>query len=358
MNKITVRASSKTYDIFVGRGIQKEICAYLEPIVKSKNVFVITDSNVAPLYFDELQSNLEKGGFQVYHTVIPAGEEHKNMQTVLAIYEQMASAKIRRSDLVIALGGGVVGDIAGFCAASYMRGIPFVQMPTTLLAQVDSSIGGKTGVDLSAGKNLVGAFWQPSLVVIDIDTLKTLPPVQIKSGLAEIIKSAFIADKVLFDRLKNSADFDQDVESFILSSLQVKRHIVEIDEFEKKERMLLNFGHTLAHAIEKYHHFTGMTHGEAVAIGMFCMQKAYEKKYGTGSVANDIKDLLLKYDIPCYLAEEKPDDLLEYMKSDKKSTSGGINLVVIEEIGKGAICPMDYASIAEMVRGASDEISM
>ncbi len=358
MNKITVRASSKTYDILVGRGIRQEICSYLEPIATSKRIFVITDSNVAPLYGKELQTTLEQNGFQVSMAVIPAGEEHKNMQTVVSLYDRMAEAKIRRNDLVIALGGGVVGDIAGFCAASYLRGIPFVQIPTTLLAQVDSSIGGKTGVDLAAGKNLVGAFWQPSLVVIDIDTLKTLPPVQIKSGLSEIIKSALIADQNLFSLLKNSIDFDTDAEQFILSALQVKRHIVEIDEFEKKERMLLNFGHTLAHAIEKYHHFSGITHGEAVAIGMYCIQKAYEKKFSSTSVAEEIKALLLKYDIPYRLTVEKPDALLEYTKNDKKSTANGIHLVVIEEIGKGTIRLMDYASIEEMVKEADDEIRM
>jgi 3-dehydroquinate synthase len=356
MNQITVRTSSKTYDIFVGRGLRNDLLTYLNPIVKSKNVFVITDSNVFPLYFEEIRSVLQEGGYQVFHTILPAGEEHKNMQTVLSIYEKMATAKIRRSDLVIALGGGVVGDIAGFCAASYMRGIPFIQIPTTLLAQVDSSIGGKTGVDLSAGKNLVGAFWQPSLVVIDIDTLKTLPQIQIKSGLAEIIKSAFIADKALFQKLKDSDHFERDVERFILSALQVKRHIVEIDEFEKNERMLLNFGHTLAHSIEKYHNFTGITHGEAVAIGMYCMQRAYEKKRKLQQVSDDIRELLIKYEIPYQLKHENLDELLEYTKNDKKSTDSGIHLVVIEETGKGVILTMDYPSIFEMIKGAADEI--
>ncbi len=358
MKKITVCASSKTYDIFVERGIRKEICSYLESIVTSKRIFMITDSNVAPLYGEELKSSLEQNGFQVTIAVIPAGEEHKNMQTVVSLYDRMAEAKIRRNDLVVALGGGVVGDIAGFCAASYLRGIPFVQIPTTLLAQVDSSIGGKTGVDLPAGKNLVGAFWQPSLVLIDPDTLKTLPPIQIKSGLAEVIKSALIADENLFHSLMHSKDFSEDAEQFILSALQVKRHIVEMDEFEKKERMLLNFGHTLGHAIEKYHDFTGITHGEAVAIGMYCIQKAYEKKFSSTSVAEEIKELLLKYGLPCYLTSEDLDALLESMENDKKSTSNGINLVIIENIGKGVIYPMDYVSIADMIKGARDEIRL
>lgn len=358
MNQITVHTSSKTYDIFVGRGLRRDLCAYLKPIVKSKNVFVITDSNVYPLYFEEIQKILQEGSFHVSHAVLPAGEEHKTMQTVLSIYEEMAAAKIRRSDLVIALGGGVVGDIAGFCAASYMRGIPFVQIPTTLLAQVDSSIGGKTGVDLSAGKNLVGAFWQPSLVLIDIDTLRTLPQIQIKSGLAEIIKSAFIADKALFQALKDSDDFETDLEGFILSALQVKRHIVEIDEFEKKERMLLNFGHTLAHSIEKYHHFTGITHGEAVAVGMYCMQKAYETKTKTQPISDEIKGLLIKYQIPYQLKQENLDKLLEYTRNDKKSTDSGIHLVVLEEIGKGIIQTMDYSSIFSMIKGAADAICL
>lgn len=356
MNQITVHTSSKTYDIFVERGLRKELLTYLKPLTRSKNIFVITDSNVFPLYFEEIQSALQKGGYQVFHSVLPAGEEHKNMQTVLSIYNEMAEAKIRRSDLVIALGGGVVGDIAGFCAASYMRGIPFVQIPTTLLAQVDSSIGGKTGVDLPAGKNLVGAFWQPSLVLVDPDTLKTLPQIQIKSGLAEIIKSAFIADKALFQSLKDSRDFQKDAEHFILSALQVKRRIVEKDEFEKKERMLLNFGHTLGHAIEKYHHFTGITHGEAVAIGMYCIQKAYEKKRKPQHVSEDLRNLLMQYKIPYQLKQESLEKLLEYTKTDKKSTESGIRLVVIEEIGKGIILSMDYPSIFEMIKGSADEI--
>ncbi len=358
MNQLTVHASSKTYHILVQRGLLERLSPLLDPVAKSKRVFVITDSNVFPLYFSKVEKNLQQGGYDVSHAVIPAGEEHKNMQTVVSLYEQLAEAKLRRNDLIIALGGGVVGDIAGFCAASYMRGIPFVQIPTTLLAQVDSSIGGKTGVDLYAGKNLVGAFWQPSLVLIDPDTLQTLPSVQIKSGLAEIIKSAFIADSALAEKMLQSADLEADIEEFILSALRVKQHIVEIDEFEKKERMLLNFGHTLAHAIEKYHHFSGVTHGEAVAVGMYCIQKAYEAKYAGTAVAEEIKALLQKYQIPFLLNGEDINELLSYIQNDKKSTRDGVHLVVIEKTGKGAIRLMDYDSIFHMVKGVLHEISL
>ena len=358
MNKITVRTSSKTYDIMIGRGILGQLCSYLRPIAKTRHLFVITDSNVRPLYFEEVKNTLKKDGYRVSCAVFPAGEENKNMQTVLAIYEKMAEAGLKRNDLVIALGGGVVGDVAGFCAASYMRGIPFVQIPTTLLSQVDSSIGGKTGVDLAAGKNLVGAFWQPSLVVADVETLNTLPAIQVKSGLAEIIKSALIADSSLFERLKHSSDFQGDLEGFITSALEVKRRIVETDEFETGERMLLNFGHTMAHAIEKYHGFTGITHGEAVAVGMFCIQRAYEKQFKTLPVSAEIEQVLTKYEIVCKLGKENLESLLEYMKNDKKSTDSGIHLVIIEKLGKGVIRTMDYPSIFQMLKGAADEIYM
>lgn len=322
--------TGKSYDIHVGRGILDNAGALISPLARTKTIAVITDSNVEKLYSERLLNSLGSAGFDVRLHVFPAGEKHKNHETLLGIYSFLAQEGFTRADLIVALGGGVVGDVAGFAAATYMRGMNFVQIPTTLLAQIDSSIGGKTAVDLSEGKNLVGAFWQPILVICDPDTLKTLDKRIFSDGMGEAIKHTLIRDRSLFDSLAGGAPVDED---FICRNINIKRTVVERDERESGERMVLNFGHTLGHAVEKVYNFGTYTHGEAVAIGM-CLITRYSEKCGLtkqGTLAQ-IEKILKMYGLPTSCGAEMS-DIIKAAANDKKHAGGGITLVLLHEVG-------------------------
>lgn len=322
--------TGRSYDIVVGRGLLDQAGALINPLAKTKRAAVVTDSTVAPLYGDRLLKSLAVAGFDALMFIFPAGEKSKNHKTLLDIYSFLAKNNFTRGDLVVALGGGVVGDVAGYAAATYMRGMDFVQVPTTLLAQVDSSIGGKTAVDLPEGKNLVGAFWQPRLVVCDPDVLKTLDARIFSDGMAEAIKHTLIRDRALFDSLLDGAPVD---EEFICRNIDIKRCVVERDECEHGERMLLNFGHTLGHAIEKLFNFETYTHGEAVAMGMVLITRIAEKRGLTqkGTTAQ-IESILSKFGLPT-TCPASISDIAGAAVNDKKHEGGGITIVLLHAVG-------------------------
>lgn len=324
--------TGKPYYIFIERGIIDQCGLFVRKISDAQKVTVITDSNVAPIYQWRVLNSLEKQGFQVKTHIFKAGEESKNLNSIAEMYNTFAEFKMTRKDIVLALGGGVTGDMAGFAAATWLRGIDFVQVPTSLLAQVDSSVGGKTGVDVPQGKNLVGAFHQPKAVLIDPDTLHTLPDAYVCDGMAEVIKYGCIKDAEFFENL-GQVDAMEHIEDVIEKCVTIKRDVVSRDEHEKGERMLLNFGHTLGHAIEKIYDFKQISHGMAVAIGMVLMTKASEKagitKQGT---ADKIADVCLKYSLPTD-DEASFEEMAKAAQSDKKTAGGSINLVLLNKIG-------------------------
>lgn len=335
-NTIRVKAG-RGYDIIVERGIIHKTGMLVRDISKSSKAAVITDSNVGRLYAQEVIESLKASGFEVCLFTFSAGETSKNHETLAEIYSFLVKNGVTRSDLIIALGGGVTGDMAGYAAATYMRGIDFVQIPTSLLAQIDSSVGGKTGVDLPEGKNLVGAFWQPRLVICDPDTLQTLPERFLTDGMAEAVKYGCIVDKKLFDLMKFCDCIDNIMEDMICFCIAIKRDIVERDERERGERMLLNFGHTLGHAIEKLYQYKSFTHGEGVAVGMILAAEAGERAGLTQpGTANEIKSILNKFHLPisCDLTVK---EMTKTALSDKKRSGDTIGLVLLRKIGDSFI---------------------
>lgn len=323
--------TGESYDIYVKRGLLEKSGELVKKVAKTKKCAVITDSNVEKLYGKTVVSSLENAGFSVKLFVFPAGEKNKNHETLLNIYHFLAQNGFDRSDIIAALGGGVVGDTAGFAAATFMRGMDFIQIPTTLLAQVDSSIGGKTAVDLPEGKNLVGAFHQPRLVICDPDTLETLPKRVFCDGMAEAIKHTCIKNRDLFELLLSGKKVDTE---FICENINIKREVVEKDERESGGRMMLNFGHTLGHAIEKIYGFNTYTHGEAVAIGMVMITEISEKRGLTEKgTAEKIKSLLKIFSLPTE-CDVPLKDIVKAAASDKKHANGGITLVLLKSIGE------------------------
>ncbi|MCR5207415.1 MAG: 3-dehydroquinate synthase [Eubacterium sp.] len=344
MKKLSVNAGSG-YKILIEKGILSSCGDYINNITSAEKVCVVSDTNVFPLYGDAVCGGLERSGFKVSEFIYPAGEESKTTDTVLKLVAFLAENKFTRSDLVVALGGGVCGDMAGFAAAIYLRGIDFVQLPTSLLAQVDSSVGGKTAVDLKEGKNLVGAFHQPSLVLIDPLTLETLPPHYFSDGMAEAVKMGCIKSRSLFEKIENEEPEDI-IGDIIYECVSLKAEVVERDEKEKGERALLNFGHTAGHAIEKLHGFKDITHGEAVGIGMLLICRAAEKNGLTESGCADRIEKVLKKLALKTADENALCDIVSAMSSDKKRGSDGIKLILIKNIGDGYIHPVENEKLA------------
>ena len=277
--KLHVNLGKDSYDIIIEKGSLEHAGDYIKDVFKGRKIAIISDDNVFPLYGISLENQL--ASYDVTSIVIPHGEPSKNFEILPSIYSKLLDAKLTRSDLIIALGGGVIGDLAGFVASTYLRGVKFIQMPTSLLAQVDSSVGGKVAVDLPEGKNLVGAFKHPLFVLIDPLTLKTLDPHFITDGMGEVIKYGCIKDRALFDQLKGYKDFKdlyQDIDEIIYKCVDIKRDVVEKDLFDFGDRLCLNFGHTIGHAIEQYYNFSKYSHGEAVAIGMVAITKISEAR--------------------------------------------------------------------------------
>ena len=338
MNTITVKTSSE-YNVFVGHGLLKQIGSYIKNVSRATKIAIISDSNVWPLYGETVTNQLNLSGFNHIITfVFPAGEQSKNGEMFLSALEFLAQNQITRSDCIVALGGGVVGDLAGFTAASFLRGIDYIQIPTTLLACVDSSVGGKTAIDLRAGKNLAGAFYQPKLVICDIDTLSTLPAHVFRDGCAEVIKYAVLYDEELFDHLVTYGPaFDR--EWVISRCISHKRDVVNLDEFDRGDRQKLNLGHTFGHGIEASSNFT-VSHGEAVAIGMAIVSRA-GRKYGICSkdVTDRLLSILEKFELPTN-TDYSADAIFQTALSDKKRFGNTVNLIIPRSIGDCVIYPL------------------
>ena len=330
MAKVTVN-TAKPYDILIEKGLLDRAGDLIRQTAGGSAVCVVTDDTVDSLYGERLTASLENAGYRWEKFVIPHGEASKNADNFIKILNFLAEKQFTRTVVVAALGGGVVGDLAGFAAACYNRGMLFVQLPTTLLAAVDSSVGGKTAIDLDAGKNLAGAFYQPRLVLCDYATLDTLSDEIFRDGCAEVIKYAVIADGALFEQLKKP--IKAQMEQVITRCVEIKRDVVIEDEFDTGLRQILNFGHTVGHAVEANSHFT-ISHGQGVAIGMAIEAKAAAKQgYCSESCAGAIIDLIRAYQLPT----ESPYDastLCEKALSDKKRRGNAISLIVPRAIGK------------------------
>ena len=342
--KLTVNLGENSYPIFIENGIIKKSGEHISQIFSGQKIMIVSDDNVFPLYGQQVMDSLKD--YECHSLVLPHGEPTKNFQSLPKIYTAMLDAKLTRSDLVIALGGGVIGDLAGFAAASYLRGIKLVQIPTSLLAQVDSSVGGKVAVDLPQGKNLVGAFYQPKMVLIDPDVLNTLPEHFIKHGMGQDNKYGSIKHASPLDRHcahSSLEDLKPKLPEIIARCVDIKRIVVEADQFDTGERMLLNFGHTLAHTIEQYYNYERESHGEAVGIGMYQITLMAEGKGLTGSgCADQIKKALDIYGLPssCGLPVT---DLTKAITLDKKNLNGKLNVVLLKELGSSYVYPTDIS---------------
>lgn len=328
MKTVRVTAPSRTYDVQIGAGLLSQAGAHIKALQREGTVMVVTDTTVDRLYANRLISSVQAAGLRAEKFVFPAGEASKTAETLVALLNAMAAAHLTRTDTVAALGGGVVGDLAGLAAAMYMRGIGLIQLPTTLLAAVDSSVGGKTAIDLPAGKNLAGTFYQPQLVLCDTDTLSSLPEAEFANGCAEVIKYAFLRDESILSLLQPPVA----VEEIIARCVSIKRDVVCADERDTGQRQLLNFGHTFAHAIEQCSGYT-VPHGSAVAVGMVLMTRAAAAQGLCG--ASDLERLLkalAQCHLPCDTAYST-DALFSAVLCDKKRTSDQITLVVPRRIG-------------------------
>ncbi len=339
--------TSKQYDVLIGSGLLASLGTLMKSVTSATKIAVISDSNVWPIYGKTATESLTQAGYSICYHVIPAGEESKNGQTYLSLLEFLAQQQLTRTDCVVALGGGVVGDITGFTAATYLRGIDFVQVPTTILAAVDSSVGGKTAIDLQAGKNLAGAFYQPCLVVCDTDTLSTLPDRILKDGCAEIIKYGILYDRNLFDHLM-AHGLSFDVTNTIAQCVALKRNVVTADEFDHGQRQMLNLGHTIGHGIESESRY-GISHGQAVAAGMAIVARAAaERGICQSATANSIEKILLIFDLPTttqYTAQQ----LYLAALSDKKRNANAVNLIVPQSIGQCMIIPMPVEDLKDFI---------
>jgi 3-dehydroquinate synthase len=335
---IRVRAGDKTYEVFVGSRLLEKAGPLIREKLDGRVCAVISDDNVAKHFAGRVVESLDATGFQATLITVPAGEESKTMGSAESICQRMIAAGLDRSSFVVALGGGMIGDLAGFVAAIYHRGVPCVQMPTTLLAQVDSSIGGKTAVNTTVGKNLIGAWHQPALVISDVDTLATLPPRELRQGFAEIIKHAVIRDAEMFDMLQR---FDRaDFSTLVRRNIEIKAAIVAADERETTgERALLNFGHTIGHAIERAGEYRDFLHGEAVSLGIVAACEISVRKAGLPEADRErIIKLLDAFQLPTRLPAGFPRGKIEEaIRFDKKFERGEIRFVATSKIGSARL---------------------
>jgi 3-dehydroquinate synthase len=341
---VQVRSGAHRYRALIGSNLLRQIGKYVRIHLAGQRSAIISDSNIAPLFGDRVRKSLISAGFRPILITIPAGEKSKTLKQVGAICEQMTAAGLDRHSFVIGLGGGVIGDISGFVAAIYHRGIPHVQIPTTLLAMVDSSIGGKTGVNTNDGKNLIGAVHQPSLVIDDVDVLKTLPPREFNQGFAEVIKHAIIADAKMFKTLKvaqvcnlrSPGHASYKLAPLIKRNIKIKAAIVARDERDRSgERAILNFGHTVGHAIERAGNYRKFLHGEALSLGIVAACAISTKRAGLPADQCDaVVDLLQRFELPTSLPKNFPrEKIFNALKFDKKFEGGKIRFVVTPRIG-------------------------
>ena len=340
MKIINVNAS-RSYDVKIGSNLLPSLGAEVAALCKACKACVVSDSNVWPLYGEAAENSLRDAGMTPVHFVFSAGEESKNGAVYLELLNFLAENKLTRSDILVALGGGVVGDLTGFAAATYLRGIAYIQVPTTLLAAVDSSVGGKTAIDLPAGKNLCGAFYQPALVLCDTDTLNTLPEAIFRDGCAEVIKYGVLYDPELFAYLMD-AGMNFDREAVIARCVELKRDVVAEDEFDTGARMKLNLGHTIGHGIEAVSNFA-VSHGKAVAIGMAIVARAAHCPDAERIIA-----CLDRFDLPTAVAYT-PDDICFHAVLDKKRSGGTVKLIVPKAIGDCEILPTPIENLKSFI---------
>jgi 3-dehydroquinate synthase len=342
MNTVTVALGDRSYPIHIGQRALDELPTLLAELGEFSAAAVVTDSNVGPFYADRTVALTLEAGLKTVSCTLPAGEEYKRLDQIERLCGEFLEARLDRSSLIIALGGGVVGDVAGFAAASFMRGIRFIQIPTTIVAQVDSSVGGKTGVNHALGKNIIGAFHQPSAVLIDMTLLRTLPDREFRAGLAEVVKYGVIADAALFDHMYENAEtiLRKDLSALeypVWRSCEIKAAIVSEDEREEGRRAILNYGHTFGHGIEAATHYTQFLHGEAVSLGM----------HAAGVLARDLglvdeafverqRACLDACGLPVSWAEIPVDETLVAMKRDKKVRGGTMKFIVASGMGQAA----------------------
>ena len=346
MQTLNVALAKRSYPIHIGRGLLSDASLIL-PHLKRKHVAIVTNTTVAPLYLEQLSDTLQAAGVQVIPIILPDGEAYKNSDTLNRIYDALLQNRCERSTTLIALGGGVIGDLTGYAAATFLRGVPFIQIPTTLLSQVDSSVGGKTGINHPLGKNMIGAFYQPQVVLADIDTLQTLPPREFSAGVAEVIKYGLIRDAQFFDWLERHMAQLMQLDEAVLSeaiyrSCQNKADVVAKDEHEQGERALLNLGHTFGHAIENAMGYGVWLHGEAVAAGtMMAADLSQRMDWLSAADVARIKNSLLAANLPLMPPKLGAAKYLDLMGLDKKVENGKIRLVLQQGIGR-AVITSDY----------------
>lgn len=342
MQTLKVDLADRSYPIHIGQNLISNADLLL-PHLKRKHVAIVTNTTVAPLYLEKLSNTLQNAGVKVIPIILPDGEAYKNTETLNKIYDVLLQNRCERTTTLIALGGGVIGDLTGYAAATYLRGVPFIQIPTTLLSQVDSSVGGKTGINHPLGKNMIGAFYQPQVVLADIDTLKTLPPREFSAGMAEVIKYGLIRDAEFFDWLEANIDalmaLEEDAISVaIYRSCHNKAEVVARDEHESGERALLNLGHTFGHAIENAMGYGVWLHGEAVAAGtMLAADLSQRMGWLTAAQVQRMHDLLSKAKLPLDAPKLGVEKYLDLMQMDKKVADGKIRLVLQQGIGNSVI---------------------
>ena len=341
MRRLRIHLGDRSYDILIGRGLLENLGASLP--LKPSRTLVVTHPHLRALYGERLLQGLNAAGIQPEFVEIPEGESHKTLQDAGRVYDFLLEHRYDRQSLLVAFGGGVIGDLTGFVAATYQRGVPYVQVPTTLLSQVDSSVGGKTAVNHPRGKNMIGAFYQPRAVIADLDTLQTLPEDEYRCGLAEIIKYGVIEDPDLFHYLEERVEpiLAQDTESLshiIETSCAIKARVVERDEQEARYRMVLNYGHTLGHAIEALTGYTRYKHGEAVAIGMvYAARLSRHLGYCPPETVQRIETLISRFGLPTGWPDFPEEDYINTMRLDKKAHDEAIRFILVKDIGTVAI---------------------
>lgn len=347
MPEILACTASDDYSVLIQQGALDRLGETAAQVCRGRKAAIVTDENVARYYLDRAAAALRNSGFSAETIILQPGEATKSPAMLLHLYERFNQAGLSRTDPAIALGGGVIGDLTGFAAATYLRGIPLIQVPTTLLAQVDSSIGGKTAIDLPFGKNLAGAFYQPKAVIMDPGVLHTLGRTQMAEGMAEVIKYGLIRDPQLFEQIERKTF---DLEWILERCVRIKTMVVSRDEKDSGERMLLNFGHTVGHAIEKATHYSSFSHGEAVAVGMVTAAAIGENlRLTPAGTADRIRNLLANYQLPT-IAPLPANALLAAIRSDKKRLAGRIYFVLLREIGEAFLQPMDPEQLEKVLQ--------
>lgn len=343
----------KSYEIIVKRHALNSVGEWIASLWQDKKIAIISDDNVYPIYGETIKNQLSQ--YEVCHFSVPAGEKSKSLDMASKLYEFLADQGFTRSDAVIALGGGVAGDLAGFVASTYMRGIAFVQIPTSLLAQVDSSIGGKTAVNSAKAKNMIGTFAQPDGVLIDPETLNSLPEIRVREGIAEIIKCGAIADQSLWQDLEKLTGIEELLahsEMIITKALNVKKVVVEEDQFDNGSRLLLNFGHTIGHAIENTAGYGKISHGEAVAIGMVKISQTAETKgLSPKGITQQIIAMNQKYGLPIEYTPWTVETFYRAITHDKKARGGLLNIILLEDIGNAKIKKIKMTEIRDYLIG-------